>query len=129
VSSTARISYEQPMGRETLAGSGNWAFDNGTHTLFDPRVSRASRSLAQFARLALLLALSSMSSAPDAWFLTQQQRSTSTMSSTFRTSSRRRVTLREARRLALEVLYRAEAERAVAAQAEAERGIDWEEVS
>lgn len=128
MSSTARISYEQPIGRETLSGSANWAFDNGSHTLFDPRVGPAS-SLVHFARLALLLAVSSMSSAPDPWFLTQQQPSVLTISSTFQTSSRRRIDPLEARRLALEILRRAEAGRAAAAEAEAKRGIDWEEVS
>ena len=129
MSSTAHILYERPIGRETLSGSANWSFDNGTHTPFDPRVSAAGRSLGHFARLALLLAVSSMSSAPDPWFLTQQQRSQLTMSSTFQTSSRRRITPLEARRMALEILYRAEAGRAAAAEAEAKRGIDWEEIS
>jgi hypothetical protein len=50
------------------------------------------------------------------------------MSSAFQTSSRRRITPLEARRLALEILHRAEAGRAAAAEAEAKQGIDWEEV-
>lgn len=129
MSSTAQISFDQPMGRETLAGSGNWAFDNGEHALFHPRLSPASRSLVHLVRLALLMAVSSMSSAPDPWFLTQQQRSVSAMSSTFQRSSRRRITPLEARRMALEILRRAEAGRATAAEAEAKQGIEWEEVS
>ena len=129
MSSTAHIRYEQPTGRETLSGSANWAFDNGTHAIFDPRIGPVSRTLSQLARLTVLLAVSSMSSGPDPWSETQQQRSQLTMSSTFQTSSRRRITLQEARRMALDILHRAEAERAAVAQAEAERGINWEEVS
>jgi hypothetical protein len=130
VSNTAHIRYERPTGREAMSGSANWAFDNGTYTTFDPRIGPIGRTRSQFARLAaVLLAVSSMSSGPDPWCEARQQRSQLTVSSTFQASSRRRITIREARRMALETLYRAEAERAAAAQAEAERGINWEEVA
>ena len=128
MSSTADISYEQPIGRETVSGSANWSFDNGTHTPIDPRVGAVSRSLAQFARLAVLLAVSSMTAGPDPWSETRQQRYQLTMSSTFQTSSRCRITPLEARKMAMEILHRAEVGRAAAAEAEAEQGIDWEEV-
>jgi len=78
--------------------------------------------------MAVLLAVSSMSSGPDPWFEGRRQLSRLTSSSTFQTSSRRRITPLEARRLALEILHRAEAGRAAAAEAEARQGIDWEEV-
>jgi hypothetical protein len=78
---------------------------------------------------AILLAVPSMSCAPDPWFLTQQQRPGSTMRSTFQTSGRRRNSAIGARRMALEILRRAETGKAAAAEAEAKRGIDWEEVS
>ena len=43
------------------------------------------------------------------------------------TAAGRPITRLEARQIALEILQRAEAERAAIAQAEAERGINWEE--
>jgi len=45
------------------------------------------------------------------------------------TAGPRRITPLEARKLALDILHRAEAGRAAAAEAEAERGIQWEETS
>ena len=42
-------------------------------------------------------------------------------------AERRQITACEARRMALEILHRAETERAAVAQREAERGIDWED--
>jgi len=51
------------------------------------------------------------------------------LSAPFQTSRRRRITPLEARRLALEILHRAEAGRAAAAEAEAKQGINWEEMA
>ena len=130
MSSTAYIAYEQPADRETLSSSANWAFDNGIHAIFDPTIGPLSRTLSQFARLAaVVLAVSTMSSGPDPWSETRQQRSRLTMSTTFQISRRRRITPLEARRLALEILHRAEAGRAAAAEAEAKQGINWEEMA
>lgn len=129
MSSTAHIQYEQVTGRDTLSGSGNWAFDDGTRAFAGPKLAPVGRTVPQLARLALLLAISSVSSGPDPWRETQQHRSQITMTSTFQTSSRRRITPLEARRMALEILHKAEAGRAAVAEAEAKRGIDWEEMS
>ena len=129
MSSTARIRYEQPGGREVLSGSANWAFDNGTEAFVDPGIGPVNRTLSQWARLAFFLAVSSMTAGPDPWAGTQQQRSQLTMSSTSQTSSRRRITLIEAREMALAILSRAEAGRAAVAEAEAKQGIDWEDIS
>jgi hypothetical protein len=126
VISTARISCEQPAVRETLSGSANWAFDNGTRLVFDPRAGTTSRSLYQLARLAFLLAVSSVSSGPDPWAETRQQGSRLTMTSTFQTSGRRRISLREALRLADEIMRRAEEGRTRAAEEEASRQFDPE---
>ena len=128
--STAHIQYEQATGRDRLSGSGNWAFDDDSHGIgTGPKFAPVGRTVPQLARLALLLAISSVSSGPDPWSGTQQQRCQLTMSSTFQTSTRRRITPLEARSLALEILHRAEAGRAASAEAEAKRGIDWEEIS
>ena len=51
------------------------------------------------------------------------------MAGVFQPSSRRRISPLEARRIALEILQRAEAGRARAAEAEAERGVNWEETA
>ncbi len=128
MSNTAHIFFEQPTGGEMLSGSANWAFDNGIHTIFDPRIGAVGRTLSQWA-LAVLLAVSSTSSGPDPWSDNRQQRSQLTMSAPFQASRRRRITPLEARRLALEILYRAEAGRAAAAEAEAKQGINWEEMA
>ncbi len=126
MASTAHIRYEQPAGREALSGSANWAFDNGTHVVFDLRVGTISRSLAQLTRLAFFMAVSSMSSGRDPWFEIQQQRSDFTMSSTFQTSRRRRITRLEALRLAHEIMQRAEEGRARVAEEEARRQFELE---
>jgi len=131
VSSTADIHYEQATDRDALSGSANWDFDNGTHPTVRPRIAAPSRtrSCQRLRFCAMLLAVSSMTAVPDPWCETQHQRSQLTMSSTLQTISRRRITPLEARKMALEILYRAEKERADVAQAEAERGVSWEEVS
>jgi len=129
VNNTARISYEVPTGQETLARSANWTFDNGTRTIFDPRVRPANRVLSQLARVAaVLLAVSPMTTGPDPWSDARQQRSQLTLSSTFQTSSRRRITPLEARKMAMDILRRAEDGRAEAAEAEAKQGVDWEDL-
>ena len=79
MSNTAHIFFEQPTGGEMLSGSANWAFDNGIHTIFDPRIGAVGRTLSQWA-LAVLLAVSSTSSGPDPWSDNRQQRSQLTMS-------------------------------------------------
>ena len=128
--STAHIQYEQVTGRDSLSGLGNWAFDDGTREFgAGGRFAPVGRGAAQVARLALLLAISSVSSGLDPWFETQQQRSQLTMSSTFQTSSRRRITLRAALRLADEIMRRAEEGRLKAAVEEANRQFDLEDLT
>ena len=130
MTNAARIPFDPGYDREAPFASGNWAFDDGTRIAVAPApayVRRRIRSLVGWAFV--IAATSSMSSCPDPWIESQQQRAQSTMAGAFEPFSRRRITLREARMLALEILYRAEEGRARAAQAEAERGIDWEEAS
>jgi hypothetical protein len=73
--------------------------------------------------------ISSMIPGLDPWLEVQRQRAQVTVAGVFQPYGRRRISSLEARRLALEILYRAEAERAAIAEAEARRGINWEEVS
>lgn len=127
--STANFQCEPATGRDNLSGSGNWGFDSGVGGIgagakWGHFVGVAPR----LARVAIVLAISSASSGLGAWFEAGEERSLLAMTSTFPAESRRRITPLEARRMALEVLRRAEAERAAAAEAEAERGIDWGEV-
>ena len=126
MSSTAHISYEGSLTGEIRAGSAKWAFDDGTHSLFDFRVRPASRRLWHFARFALLLAVSSMSSAQDPWVLMRQQQSLWRTNTTLQTSSRRRITMREALKMADDIMRRAEEGRLKASEEEAKRGFDWE---
>ncbi len=128
--STARIEFEKATDRDTLSGSGDWAFDNGTHGLaVAAPIAAVTLGASQLARLTLLLAISSVSSGFDPWFDSQQPPSPLTTTRTFEMSGRRRISPVEARNMALEILRRAEAGRAAIAQAEAEREINWEEVS
>ncbi len=130
MSSTAPIQYEQANDRDALFGSGNWALDDGTRIAVAPAPGVAPQRIASLVRWAFVFAaISSISSCPDPWIESQQQRAQFTMAAAFQPYGRRRISSVEARRLALEILYRAEAERVAIAQAEAERGINWEEVS
>lgn len=130
MSSTALVSCVQSMSREALGGSGKWAFDNGTHTLLDPRAGAVRHSSAHWAKFfALFLGMSSMSSAPDPWLPTPQQGLLLTMSGAFPASSRRRITMREALEMADDIMRRAEEGRMNAAEQEAKRGFDWENLT
>lgn len=127
--STADFEYGQSSVLDRLTGSGNWTLDEvASGGRAAPKCVRPGFSLPQLARLALLVAISSVSSGLDPWLQTRQRRSPLTLTSTFQTSTRRRITPSEARRMALEILHRAEAERAAIAFVEARQGIDWEEV-
>jgi hypothetical protein len=123
VTSTANIRYVQPTGREALSGSANWAFDNGVHVSRDSGTGRMTRALSQCA-FAVLFTVSSMTSGPDPWSENRQQRSRHTMSALMQSSRRRRITLREALRLADEIMRRAEEGRTKAAIEEANRQSD-----
>jgi len=131
VNSTAHIQYEEGVQQESPIGSADWAFDDGTRSVPGLHLGAVRRRVPPLARWGLVFTvISSLSPCPDPWIEAQKQRGQLTMASAFQPySSRRRISSLEARRLALEILYRAEAERAAIAQAEAERGIDWEEVS
>jgi hypothetical protein len=85
--------------------------------------------LAQLAPVAVLLAISTITAVSDPWRPVEQQRAQFSVSSNFRSSDRRRITTVEARRMALEILRRAEAGRAAVAEAEARQLEGWEELS
>ena len=130
VNSSVAIRYEQQdMDRDLLSGSANWKFEEGAVLAPAVKTVAPPRRIQSFAGVALLLAASSLSSCPDPWAHARQQRAQLTVSDIFRPHKRRWISARDARNMALEILYRAEEERAKYAQEEAERGIDWEEMS
>jgi hypothetical protein len=78
----------------------------------------------------LLAAFSSVvSSGMDPWITNQSEQIYATHASYFVPISRRRITLRRAREIALRILEQAEKERLQTAEEEAQRGINWEELS
>jgi len=131
VNNTAHIQYEEGVHQETPVGSADWAFDDGTRSVPGLRLGAIRRRPPPLARWGLVFTvISSLSPCPDPWLEAQKQRGQLTMASAFQPyTSRRRITLLEARKMALEILYRAEDGRVKAAQAEAERGINWEETT
>ncbi len=130
MTNAARIPFDPGYDREAPFASGNWAFDDGTRIAVAPAPAYVRRWIMSFVGWAFVFAAtSSISSCPDPWIESQRQRAQWTMAGAFQPYGRRRISSSEARRLALEILYRAEAERAAIAQAEAERGVNWEEVS
>lgn len=109
-----------------IAATGRWAFD------LTPRTGPTVRSPLLPRRLAgclVLLAVSSFTSIADPWLDERRHRAQSSTLGVLRQPSRRRLSVAEARQMAMEVLYRAEEERAILASEEARRGINWEEVS
>jgi len=79
------------------------------------------------AGVAIALAISPVSCGIDPWFVDRRRQIATSVGSLFRPIVGRPITILEARRIALEVLARAEQDRVQFAEAEARRGIDWEQ--
>ncbi|MBN1396033.1 MAG: hypothetical protein JW959_13505 [Pirellulales bacterium] len=80
--------------------------------------------------LAFLFPVSSLTASVDPWVDQQKERlsqTTETTTSPSSFSTRRRVTLSEAKTIAQSILFKAEERRRQTAEAEAARGINWEE--
>jgi hypothetical protein len=77
------------------------------------------------AALALILAVSPVTCGVDPWFADRRRQAAATVGSFLQPISRRRVTVVQARSLALEILRVADRERALLAEEEARRGINW----
>lgn len=115
--------YAASQGQEAVAATGEWAFDGA----FGPRLTvEPTRTMWHLAGLAVILAVSSLTSVSDPWFEGAQQRAQSSVGNGFDAVRPRRISIAQARRVALDALRRAEQERLRMAQEEAERGIDWE---
>jgi hypothetical protein len=129
MSNTAHSRYEQPTDRKMLSGSSNWDFDNGAHVVAESKSNLASRTRKLFEVCTLLFAVSPVTAFSDPWFESRRSRSQFTISSTYHTSIRRRITLREALRLAEDIMRRAEEGRIKVAEEEARRQFDLEEIT
>ncbi len=103
--------------------TGVWALDPPPTSSSPLRPGAALRHLGA---LAVLFALSTLTSIQDPWLHERQRHAQSSVSNPFGPIRPRRLSVVQARRVALEVLRRAEQERLRVAQEEADRGIDWE---
>ena len=108
----------------TLPSSGDWEFTPQPSS----RLS-ASWSPLRLTAIPLVLAASAFTYSTDPWSGNPQQEAPTTLSSPFKPVTRRRISIAEAYRIAMEILETAEAERLEIAAREAARGIDWEETS
>lgn len=86
-----------------------------------------TKGILRDAGMAIALAISPVSCGSDPWFLDRKRRVPTTVEALFRPVLGRPITIQEARKIALEILARAEQERLEFAEAEARRGIDWEQ--
>lgn len=120
---TSVSGYVASDGQEVVAATGEWAFD---WAVAPSLTLKPTRTMWHLAGLAVLLAVSSLTSIPDPWLEGAQQRAQSSVGNVFDAVRPRRISIAQARRIALDALRRAEQERLRVAQREAERGIDWE---
>lgn len=108
----------------TIPSSGDWDFTPKPST----RISARSFPF-RLTALPLVLAASALTYSTDPWSGNRPQEAPTTLSSPFQPVTRRRMSIAEAFRIAMEILETAEAERLEIAAREAARGIDWEETS
>jgi hypothetical protein len=118
--------YEGTVSANDVFCSGNWVVDDAARDAQTLKTELRPRSATHLAALAVLFATSSITSSVDPWREAQRGRAQMTMSAVFEPCFRRRITGTDARRLALDILRRAEKARAAFARAEAKGGVDWE---
>ena len=116
--------YAASQGQQAVAATGEWAFDWAVAPSLTVKPTRTRWHLAG---LAVILAVSSLTSVPDPWLEGAQQRAQFSVGNGFDAVRPRRISIAQARRVALDALRRAEQERLRMAQEEADRGIDWED--
>jgi hypothetical protein len=107
-----------------VAASGTWQYNApvyGPLGWFNPQ------GVLRNAGVALVLAISPANYGTGPWFTDRRKESAGTLGSVSRSLVRRQITILEARRIALEVLARAEHQRVRFGEEEAHRGIDWEQ--
>lgn len=107
-----------------IQASGDWQLSAAMTTLLGWGIpTKGIRD----AGIAIALAISPVSCGSDPWFLDRKRRVPTSVEALFRPVLGRPITILEARKIALEILARAEQERLQFAEAEARRGIDWEQ--
>lgn len=106
--------------------SGPWAVDK----LPEPQTGRkAPRGGLRPFGIGVLVALSSLTSGPDPWVIERGRQTSSTGYVLIETAGRRRISLREARQLALQLMVERETARLLAAEDEARRAFNLEDIS
>jgi hypothetical protein len=109
---------------DMVPGSGKWRAG-----AFTARESRRSDShgVLRDSAIALILAVSPLSFGVDPWLMERRRSLCTTLSVALQPGIGRRVSIVEARQVALRILRAAEQERSRLAQEEANRGVQWEE--
>jgi hypothetical protein len=116
------------VGPGSCSGSGDWGY-NSTALSLSPgrRAMPASHPVHPWRGLALLLAVSTLTSTVDPWAEHRQERSGASLAISLGPSTKRRILPSEARRIALELLHRSEQRREESLRGEASHEICWEE--
>ncbi|NLF08856.1 MAG: hypothetical protein GX594_12880 [Pirellulaceae bacterium] len=116
------------FGQDTPSGSASWNI-GAIPLTFNPRTQMPLHRKSNIG-LALILVKSSLTAIVDPWMQQQkEQRSQTTTPSLAILPTKRRISLSEAREMALKLLYTAERRRLETAEAEAARGINWEDIA
>lgn len=121
---TTKVSSDFYSARRTTA-SGPW--EPSPH---QPSVGRPAHvTWPTYAGMAVILAVSSLTTGVDLWLDERRRQATSVQRSWFVPFKRQYVSMAEARRIALEILAQADAERLLTAAEEARRDSYWESFS
>jgi hypothetical protein len=129
MNSIGTISYGTYDSGDNYVASGDWTFGKTDPINNGRRLTMPVRPLPRkFVGLALLFA-TSLTFAADPWATKRGEQSAITVTTAYRMPTRRRLSPSEARKIALDILYRAENRRKQTAMKEAACGIDWEEIA
>ena len=107
-----------------ILASGSWQLNA---VLYTPGRWPVPQGLLRDAGIAVVLAISPVTTGHDPWFAEQKEQAPTTLGTPFQPVLGRPITVLEARTIALEILAQAEEERLRFAEAEARRGIDGEQ--
>ncbi len=128
MNNTVTIERDVTFSQEKPSGSASWSF--GVIPLDIGARIKAISHPRQCIGLAFLFPVSSLTASVDPWMEQQkEQRSQTTVTNVSLSylSTKRRITLSEAKKISQDILFKAEERRRQTAEAEAARGINWEE--
>lgn len=112
---------------EPVYGSGTWSkIENSPEVFLGESLRTPKKEIPQ--KMLGFFATSTITNIPDPWLNMNKERLNLTNTEIFEPRLRRRISLLEARKIALTILIDAEAERLYFAGQEASKGIDWEQV-